>query len=154
MALPEESPIEAAMRKLLGAGYERNVPKEPMIAYGSEFGAPKDIGAAPLGSATVSEVPAAAPIAAPVAAAPVAAANAPGLTYAQQLRNDLALSGTKGDAAENIINKSLAAGGWNAGTAYDPANTSMNIHPDIAPGTMRVTRYGPYTPLSVTTVRK
>ena len=81
-------------------------------------------------SAITNPAPIAAPIAAPVL---------PQITYAQQLQNDLALSGITGKQADSIINNTLTAGGYDTNTVYDP-NSAMNLNPGILSGTVKVTK--------------
>jgi hypothetical protein len=75
------------------------------------------------------------------APAPAAAAPAPApVTYEQQLRSDLALAGTSQAATDQAVTASLAAGGYDASTPFNPS--TMTLNPDVPLGWSRTTGGG------------
>jgi hypothetical protein len=155
MPLPETSPLETALARITG---ETTAPPTKLIDYAAPL---------PIPEAQIVTAGAEQPVAPPAPEDPwlaeiraqtaqIMAQNAAfagptsGITYADQLRKDLAASGVTGGNADKVVNASLAGGGYNASTIYNP-NSIMNLNPDIPAGTMRTTTFGAYDPLKVTT---
>jgi hypothetical protein len=154
MALPETSPLETALARITG---EATAPPTKLIDYAAPLPIPEAqtvTAGAEQPSVAAAEDPWLAEMRAQTAQimAQNAAFTGPtsGITYADQLRKDLAASGVTGGNADKVVNASLAGGGYNANTIYNP-NSIMNLNPDIPAGTMRTTTFGPYDPLKVTT---
>lgn len=138
MPLTDQSPLENALSRIIGAPSSAGTsdqssfqlaPRGSLINYGAS---PMDYSAmnVNLGAAqpVAPTIPPVSTASAPAAPATPTAPAAPQITYAQQLRNDLALSGITGAQADGIVNSSLQAGGWNASTPYDPTNKLMKVN--------------------------